>query len=236
MNGRYVVERVARRRLFFLADANRQATKIIDDTEPVLVGHVVADKYGTSAVERRMLQQFPDGFTFVMIARSNFQDHLAVDKPKLRAQFAHHAGDKLAALRLEFRRPPIMQRKAGALFFDEQSLVFIGKCADALQDVFGKLRLYRGHVTIPQAQFCSVRTGASKPLRRKNAVNLRNRATADQGQGTIKPLGQVNEQRDERRVGAHVAWVVLDVDERAVDVEEQRRRFGAYIRGRMGHL
>ena len=181
-----------------------------------------------------MLQHFAYRFTFVMIPWRYFQHHLPVNETKLGPEFIDEIRNQAPARRLEFRRPSIMQSEARAFLFDEQTLILVGKRPGAPQNFVWKLRL-RNDDVVPEAQFCAVRTSGWKSGRLEDPVYFRNRSAADQGKGTVQTLGEADKQIDKRRLGTNVVRVVPDVDERAVDIQEQRRRIGAKIGGWLGH-
>ena len=114
--------------------------------------------------------------------------------------------------------------------------MFLGKRPGALEDCVGKLRLSDDDVIALQAQLRAVRASRRKLRRREYTVDFGNRSSADQRQRAVETRGEIDEQVDERGLRPHVARMALDVDERAVDVQEHRRYVATEIVRWLGHV
>jgi hypothetical protein len=91
------------------------------------------------------------------------------------------------------------------------------------------LAVYHG---VGAAPLEPVHAGAGKRQRREELVEIGNRASADQRQGTMKPSAQAIEQLKEVHGNPHSVRVRSDRQEGAVNVEE--KSMGIRRRGHFG--
>jgi len=65
-----------------------------------------------------------------------------------------------------------------------------------------------------------VKPGCWKNQRRENAIDIRNRAPADKAERSIRGPGKLREQRPQCSIRDNILGVRLNLEKRAIDIEE----------------
>ena len=135
----------------------------------------------------------------------------------------HHRLHERLGLRLEPGRVAIVQRERQALVLEQHARVVLREALEpgARRREGGKIGLGPHHARAEVAALQPMQAGCAKAQRREQVIELLERAAADQGQRAAGRLEKVRE--DPAQPVRHMdrARLPLDLDQRAVDIEEQ---------------
>src|SRR6185436_920822 len=215
-----------------LAHLDRVPAGAIDDAEPVFVGQIVADEHRRALGERRLAQELLDRHALVASSGLDLDHHLARLHLDPVAQagggVAHHALRRLG----ERRREPVMQREARALVLEHQALVRGGEVAHrprgALQA--GKRIAAAVDAAMRVAAFDAMLSRCGDLERREQIVDRSKGTAAHQRECAACGFVELADQRFLAPAGLGRVGRLGDVEQRAVDVEEEcpARRAGRH--------
>jgi hypothetical protein len=206
------------------ADLDRVAAEAVDHAEAVLVGEIVADEHRRAPGERRLAHELLDRAPLVAAGGLQLDHHLAVQHLEAGAQLRRRlAQDGLRGARV-LRREAKVQRQIVTLVLEQQAFVAGRELAEArrraAQGGGGRRRAVdRARGVAPLR---AVLPGGGEPQRREQRIDVADRAAADQRERPGRRPMQRLEQAKHRLPRPHRVGPLGVLDERAVDVEEER--------------
>src|SRR5688572_26598724 len=206
-----------------LAHLDGVPTHRVHHAKAVFVGDVVAEEYRHAAAERRLAHEFGDRLALVAAGGLELDHHLAALHFDLVAERLGGFADLRVRGGGELRREAVVERDARALVLEHETLVPRGEAADAdrhrPQHVRGKAMPMAQALRV--ASLGAVLPGGGHDERREDLVDARERTAADHRD---RALGRAREAPDERElaiVGVDRVGRVGDLEERAVEIQEE---------------
>lgn len=209
------------------ADPDRDAVAAADFGKAILIGRVVSDKDRPATKKRRFGQEGGNGAPLVRAAGLEFDNHLTRDQAQHRSNFAVERLGNGTDFRLSLRRGAVMKRKRPPFIFEYE--------AGSIRCEGGKLwpqaiecgrAVAVGHAidnSVRSAPFEPVQTRCGALPRLEQAVELGQRPTADQGKRSLARGRKPHDQRRQAVWYPNKFRTGSDLQQRPVDIEEQRR-------------
>ena len=189
----------------------------------MLIGKVVAEVDRPTTCERRAPQQFQHGAALVHAGRLELQ-HQVAWLQFVTGQLFHQGGRCFMQRRQLRWRASAMQGDRHLLILQLHAVEASGQRLRGIAHA----RLVRGGdcevpaIAIGIAQLQSMQSGGSPARGVEQAIEIRQLAATDQRQRTIERLVQRVQKRQQRGAGADRKRIIGEIQQGAVDVEEDR--------------
>src|SRR5882672_447436 len=216
------------------------ASGTVDQLEADLVGQIVADEDRRAPVKRGFSEKLRDCHAFVLSGGSQFDDHLSELYLEFATELAGQPAHRILGLPTQLRNGPEMKGEIDALVLEHKRGMSCGHDAEPSSRFLQ--RSARDHVSVhcagKVAALGAVLPGDAESGIREQAVDVGDRASADQRQGAVRSPAERLQQKHQIAVDADESRVIGDIEERSVDVEEERAlplERGRLLESRLGH-
>src|SRR6266404_1027458 len=218
-----------------ITDRNRHAAEIFHSRERVLIGEIVADEHRCPARKRRLSHECLDRSVLGETARLDLQHHAAFLDVIVAAQLQCDGGHCIANARFELGRHAKMHGDGSALVLEQGARVSLHPRGEH-RARRGELRIHEArpvHGTRCLAPLDSVQARGGQAQRREQRIEILDAAAAHQCDRAPQAFCHLTQQRLETVVCAGFKRRIGQLDQSAVNVQEQapckqRRRHRLY--------